>query len=99
MIFNFFQSSARQCYVDCGRPKEFVLDLLSLGVPDLFLQRSSDSERTSTTVAAQFRDFLVNFIFDRKLQLPLLETMESMILVSFSVLHVAAIILCCGFSS
>ena len=69
-----FLKSVAKCYLEQGRAKDFIIDLLSLDVPDLFKMETEGSTSTihsdilSNSVPDEFMQFLTVYIQRNHLQ-------------------------------
>ncbi len=80
MILVFFEKSVGKWYAGRNNALKFVLDLLRLEIPYLFCESSHAC--VISQVATDFSSFLTKFIMEEHLEIPLLDCMESHILVS-----------------
>lgn len=77
-----FLKSVAGCYLEQGRPKEFIMDLLELNVPDLFMMESEGSTSTiqsdilSSSVPDEFTQFLTEYIQRNQLHEAILQDVE-----------------------
>lgn len=80
-LLDFLKSVAR-CYLEQKRPKEFIMDLLELNVPDLFMMDCEGSTSTiqsdilSNSVPDEFTQFLTEYIQRNHLHQVILEDVE-----------------------
>ena len=80
-LLEFLKYVAR-CYHDQGRAKDFIIDLLSLDVPDLFMMDTEGSTSTihsdipSNSVPDDFMNFLTEYMQRNQLQEPVLNEMD-----------------------
>lgn len=80
-----------KCYLEQGRARDFLLDLLHLNVPNLFRMHSEGSTSTlqsdilATTVPDEFINFLSDYIQRNNLQETILNEVDT-IWVSIGVL-------------
>lgn len=71
-----------KCYLEQGRPKEFIMDLLELNVPDLFMMDNEGSTSTiqsdilSNSVPDEFTQFLTEYIQRNNLHEAILQDVE-----------------------
>ena len=78
-----FLKSVSKCYLEQGRTKYFVLDLLALDAPDLFMMEyeegstsSIHSDNLSSSVPDEFTHFVTEYIQMNHLQEELLAETE-----------------------
>ena len=78
-----FMRSVAACYLSQGRAKDFVLDLLQLDVPSLFVTETEGSTSTlqsgveTVCVPDEFTSFLTDYIQRNRLQEAMLREVES----------------------
>lgn len=90
-----FLKSVGTCYLEQGRTKDFVLDLLALDVPDLFMMEYQEgststihSDILSSNVPDEFTHFLTEYIQRNHLQEELLAETERIWVSAWSLLWV-----------
>ncbi len=77
-----FLKSAGRCYLEQGRAKDFIMDLMELNVPDLFTMDTEGSTSTiqsdimSSSVPEDFTQFLADYIQRHHLHEALLKDVE-----------------------
>ena len=75
--------SVAKCYLEQGRAKDFVLDLLQLDVPSLFVTEREgststlQSDTTTDSVPEDFTSFLADYIQRNSLQDAMLREVET----------------------
>jgi hypothetical protein len=78
-LFHFLCKVAKQ-YKDSNRPDEFILDLLKLDVPQLFVSNSnSDDGGDGEAIGLRFSDFLKSYIMRNNLNKSLLVQIQSLV--------------------
>jgi hypothetical protein len=74
--------SVAKCYLEQKRAKDFIMDLLELNVPDLFLMDAEGSTSTvhsdilSNSVPDEFTQFLTEYIHKNSLHEAILKDVE-----------------------